>query len=332
MERLSKDDEDAQNPGNTQQDSHRVRILTEDTSALIAIIDPDANIEILAEGFVWSEGPLWIDQQQQLLFSDVPQNKIFSWTEAGGVLPYLTPSGYTGDVERAGEPGSNGLALSRDGKRLYLCQHGDRRIAEMDASLSEPNANYLTIAETWNGKRFNSPNDLVVNSTGQIFFTDPPYGLEGQEGDPAKEIAFQGVFRLDPDGSTHLVTDALSRPNGIGLSPDERTLYVANSDPAKAIWMAYTLNDRGGIESERLFYDATSMVKTHQGLPDGLKVNKNGIVFATGPGGVWIFNPEGKPLGRIETGEATANCALNTDGTVLFMCADDYLMRVALKA
>jgi gluconolactonase len=309
----------------------RVVRLESDSSTFDAIIDIHAKIEVLADGFTWSEGPLWVGDQQMLLFTDVPENTVYSWTEVGGVKEYLKPSGHTGSEQPSKEPGANGLAFTKDGQ-LLLCQHGDRRIARMESSLRDPRPVFATVVDMWQDKRFNSPNDLVVNSKNQIFFTDPPYGLELQADDPKKEIEFQGVFRRDPDGRVHLLINDLSRPNGIALSPDERTLYVANSDPARAIWMKYALDDHGNAIYAEEFYDATPLVKEMKGLPDGLKVNRKGIIFATGPGGIWIFNQHGVPLGRIETGEATANCALNTDESVLFMCADDYLMRVKLKS
>jgi gluconolactonase len=315
----------------SQEKARSIVVLQPDTAKLASIIAIDADVEILGEGFTWSEGPLWIGDQQMLLFTDVPANKVFSWTESGGVKEYLHPSGYTGTDTPSKEPGANGLTLSADGQ-LLLCQHGDRRIARMEAPLREPKAVYSTVADTWQGKRFNSPNDLIVNSKGQIFFTDPPYGLDKQADDPAKEIDFHGVYRRDPDGMVHAIVKDLTRPNGLALSPDEQTLYVSNSDPDRALWMAYTLDASGNTIKEKVFYDATSMVPNHKGLPDGLKVNRKGILFATGPGGVWIFDPQGTALGRIETGQATANCALNTDQSILYICADDYLMRVRLKS
>lgn len=321
-------DESAQSMNSTE--SRKIVVLQSDTARLAAILNINAEVEILGEGFTWSEGPLWIADQQMLLFTDVPENKIFSWTETGGVKEYLHPSGYTGNETPSKEPGANGLALTRDGQ-LLLCQHGDRRIARMEAPLREPRPVFTTVAETWNGKRFNSPNDLVINSKSQIFFTDPPYGLNKQEEDPAREIDIQGVYRRNPNGDVHLIVDDLTRPNGLALSPDERTLYVANSDPKHAVWMAYGLDDLGNVVSDSLFYDATALVPDHKGLPDGLKVNRAGIIFATGPGGVWIFDKDATPLGRIETGQATANCALSSDESILYMCADNYLMRVRLR-
>ena len=309
----------------------RIVTLTTDTAVLRGIIDPEAEIEVLAEGFTWSEGPLWIANHRMLLFTDVPENKVFAWTDSGGVREYLSPAGFTGSTTTSREPGANGLALTPS-SQLLLCQHGDRRVARMEASLQDPKPVFVTVADSWEGKRFHSPNDLIVNSRNQVFFTDPPYGLEKHADDPSREIDFMGVYRRDPDGSVHALIRDLSRPNGIALSPDEKTLYVSNSDPDRAIWMAYALDDEGNPDAGKLFYDATSLVKTHKGLPDGLKVNRNGILFATGPGGVWIFNAQGNALGRIDTGEATANCAFNADQSVLFICADAYLMRVKLNS
>ncbi len=296
--------------------------------AIDHLIPEDAVIEVLAGGFTWTEGPLWIAEGDFLLFSDIPPNNVHRWTEEEGVTLYLHPSGYTGDMPRGGEPGSNGLLLDADG-RLVLCQHGDRQVARMDAALHAPAPRFITLADQFRGARLNSPNDATYDSQGNLFFTDPPYGLEGNVDDPAKELDFQGVYRLSTSGRLDLISDAMSRPNGIGLSPDERTLYVANSDPASSVWMAFTLNETGGVDDARPFYDATG--SEGKGLPDGLKVDPQGNVWATGPGGVWVFDATGKVLGKILTGEATSNCAFNDDFSVLYMTCDDYLMRIKLK-
>ena len=293
------------------------------------VIPEDAVIEVLAEGFDWAEGPLWIVEGNYLLFSDIPPIKVFKWKEGEGISEYLYPSGFTGPSGRSGEPGSNGLLLDHEG-RLILCQHGDRRLAYMDAPLNEPKPAYLTIADQYDGKRLNSPNDAVVKSNGDIYFTDPPYGLEGNEDDPLKELDFQGVFRWSSDGKITLLSDKQSRPNGIAFSPDEHILYVANSDPEKALWMAYDLTVGGLTENARVFYDITELVGKEKGLPDGLKVNKKGYLFATGPGGVLVFSPDGRHLGTIKTGQATANCTFNEDESILYITADMFLMRIEL--
>lgn len=294
------------------------------------IISPDAKIEILAEGFSWSEGPVWVPEHEMLLFSDIPPNKIYQWTESDSLQLYLTPSGYTGEEARGGEVGSNGLLLD-SGDRLVLCQHGDRRIARMEAPLDDPKARFSTLAGKYDGKKLNSPNDAVFKSDGMLYFTDPTYGLEKDMEDPAREIPFAGVYRLDEREQVHLLTQELKRPNGIAFSPDESMLYVANSDPDRPIWMAYEVQENGDITDGKVFFDATELAKTEQGMPDGLKVNRDGVLFATGPGGVLIFDPEGKHLGTIKTGQPTANCALNEEENVLYMTANMYLMRVRLK-
>ncbi len=298
---------------------------------LDSIIPPGAVIEVLASGFDWSEGPLWLPGQDILIFSDIPPNRIYSWREGDTTATlYLEPSGYTGDEPRGGEPGANGLLLDSQG-RLVLCQHGDRRIARMEAPINDPKPQFTTLAGKYDGKRFNSPNDAVFDSRGNLYFTDPPYGLVGNMDDPAKEIAFQGVYRLSPDGELTLLTDGLSRPNGIALSPDETRLYVANSDGRNPIWMAFDLTPDGKVENGRVFADAAPKRDLGPGGPDGMKVNRQGIIFATGPGGVWIMSPEGEHLGTILTGQATANCALNAAEDALYMTADSLLLRVKLR-
>jgi gluconolactonase len=296
-----------------------------------SLIPDDAVIEVLADGFDWSEGPVWIGDGAYVLFSDVPQNRIYRWKEGEGAAVWLEPSGYTGDVPRGGEPGSNGLLLDSEG-RLVLCQHGDRRIARMDAPLTAPEPSFTTLADSYDGMRFSSPNDATFDSHGALFFTDPPYGLPEGPGDPAQETPFNGVYRLGVDGEVTLLTDELSRPNGIGLSPDEQILYVANSDPERAIWMAYDLQPSGEIANGRVFFDVTDLVsEDNPGLPDGLKVDAAGNLFATGPGGVLVFSPDGRHLGTIRTTQATANCALDSDGSTLYMTADSYLLRLRLR-
>jgi gluconolactonase len=295
------------------------------------VIPEGAVIQILAEGFDWSEGPIWISEGNYLIFSDIPPNRIYKWSEKDSTELYLEPSGYTGDISRGGEEGSNGLLLNQDGS-LVLCQHGDRRMAKMDAPLSDPKPVFTTLIDNYEGKRLNSPNDACYDSKGNLYFTDPPYGLPDNVNDPAKELDFQGVYMLSAEESLVLLTKDLSRPNGIAFSPDERTLYVANSDPEKAIWMSYDVSTDGILENGRVFFDVTDRVGKEKGLPDGMKVNKNGYIFATGPGGVLIFNPDGKHLGTIRTTQATANCAFNESEDELYITADMYLLRVDLKA
>ena len=291
------------------------------------LIPPGAKVERLGQGYDWSEGPVWDKKGGYLLFSDVPMNTVFKWAP-GMSAPevFLKPSGYTGQTPRGGEPGSNGLVKDAQG-RLVLCQHGDRRIARLEADGS-----FKTLVDNYEGKKLNSPNDAVYHSDGSLYFTDPPYGLLGKNADPKKELPFNGVYRLAPDGKLTLLTQEMTYPNGIGLSPDEKTLYVANSDPEKALWMAFPVKDDGTIGPGRVFFDATRGVKTLKGLPDGLKVDQAGNLWATGPGGVLIFSPDGKNLGLLNTGEATANVGFGDDGSTLYITADMYLGRLKTLA
>lgn len=215
--------------------------------------------------------------------------------------------------------------MDRDG-RLVLCQHGDRRVARLESDKT-----FATLADKYMGKRLNSPNDGVFHSNGNLYFTDPPYGLLRLNADPAKELDFNGVYRVSAaDGTVTLMTKEMTFPNGIALSPDEKTLYVANSDPRKAIWMAFPLKEDGTIGPGHLFADVTSSTRTKKGLPDGMKVDSAGNLFATGPGGVLVFAPDGTHLGTFNTGEATANCGWGEDGSVLYITADMYIGRVRL--
>jgi gluconolactonase len=290
------------------------------------LIPKDAKIEVLAGGFKWSEGPVWDKKNNALLFTDIPNNRVVRWSAKDGVSDFLKPSGYTGKEPFTGpEPGANGLAFDKDGK-LILCQHGDRRISRLAAD----GKSFETLVDKYMGKRLNSPNDLVYAKNGDLYFTDPPYGLPKQVDDPKKELDFQGVYRLSAKGDLTLLTKEMSRPNGIGLSPDEKTLYVANSDPAKAIWMAFPIKADGTLGAGKMIHDATEDVKANpeKGLPDGLKVDQKGNIFATAVNGVYVFSPDFKLLGRIVTNDKTANCAWGDDGTVLYLATNDKLTRV----
>jgi gluconolactonase len=299
-------------------------------SAINDILGKDPKIEIIGDGYKWSEGPIWIASENMLLFSDVPNNIVHKWTEEKGVEDYLTPSGYSGTGTYSNEPGSNGLTLSPHGK-LVLCQHGDRRVVYMDAPFNNPAPKYVALSDNYQGKKLNSPNDATFRSNGDLFFTDPPYGLPKQAEDSTKETPHNGVYKVS-GGATELVVDSLTRPNGIAFLKGEKTLLVANSDPDKAKWYAFDLDEKDSVISSRVFYDATSNAKAgERGLPDGLRVDNSGNVFATGPGGIWIFNNSGKALGRIRISEPTSNCALSPDNKTLYITANMFLVRVKLR-
>ena len=293
------------------------------------LVPADAKIEVLGSGFDWSEGVCWIKDGGYAVFSDIPPNKIMKWDpKSGAVSLFMEKVGYTGKEPFKGEePGTNGLMLDPQG-RIVACCHGDRVIKRI-----EKDGKITILADKYDGKRLNSPNDLVYKTNGDLYFTDPPYGLPLREKDPAKELDWFGVYRLGNDGKVTLLTKEMTRPNGIGFSPDEKTLYVAQSDPAAAIWKAFPVKADGTLGESKLLYDATKAGQAGEpGLPDGLAVDKEGHIWATGPGGVYCFAPDGKLLGRLKTGQRTANCKFGDDGKTLFICADMYFCRVKTNA
>ena len=290
--------------------------------AIDQLIPTNAVIEKLASGFGWAEGPVWIWRNHSIYFSDVPNNTIYEWNHRYDLNVYLKPSGSTGP--KAGQ-GSNGLTLDNQG-RLVLAQHGDRRIARL-----ESDGSFTTIAQYYKWNRFNSPNDLVYHSNGDLYFTDPPYGLNGGDKSPDKEIPFNGVYRVDKHGEVTLLEAELTYPNGIAFSPDEKTLYVAVSDPAKPAVMAYEVKADGtlNVKTRRVFFDGAALAKAGaKGSPDGLKVDIHGNVWTTGPGGVLVLSPEGTHLGTIDTGDLVANCAWGHDGTALYLTSNKDLCRI----
>jgi gluconolactonase len=281
-------------------------------------------LEVIAEGFGWAEGPVWVPRDGGfLLFSDLPRNAIMKWSPPAGVTLFMKPSGYTGVARYGRDFGSNGLTLDREG-RLLIAEHGDRRIERLDW-----NGGKRTLADNYQGKRLNSPNDLVVRSNGDVYFTDPIYGLPRLEKDARRELDFCGVYRWSRNtGEVTLLTRELSRPNGLAFSPDERTLYIANSDVEKSVWMAYPVLPDGVLGVGKVIRDVTELVAN--GTPggvDGLKVDQSGTIFAAGPGGVHVFLPDGTLLGLLDTERAT-NLAWGDDGSVLYVTTDHYLLRV----
>lgn len=297
---------------------------------LDAVINVNAKVAVIADGFEWVEGPVWIEKEKMLLFSDVMRNSIYKWTEQKGTTLYLKPSGYTQPAPRGEELGSNGLAVNAQGQ-LVLCQHGDRRVAVMNAATADPQPEFTTLAGNYNGKKFNSPNDLAIKSNGDVYFTDPPYGLEKGPQDPARELTYHGVYRIAKNGAVTLLIDSLTRPNGIAFFPGEKSMLIANSDPQLPHWYIYDVNEKGNLINGRIFFDGTAIFKKEPRSPDGIKISKKGIVFAPGPGGVWIFNKNGKALGRIKTSLITSNCAFSGDQKTLFITADNCVLKVALK-
>lgn len=295
-------------------------------SSVLSIIDTNVNIEILAKGLQWSEGPLWLDNLQSLIFSDVPANKIYKWNETEGLSVYLEPSGYTSENYNNSNSGSNGLILDKD-NNLLICQHGDRRIARLDSDLKNPESKFVTIAENYKGKKFNSPNDLVMDKEANVYFTDPPYGLPGNK---TGEVGINGVYKISHDKEVTLLVDSLNKPNGIGLSIDQKTLYINQSDPNNQVLYSYEINEDGSLENGKILFNFQSEAKELKGLPDGLKVHKSGNIFSTGPGGIHIISPDGKLLALIYTDKPTANCAFDTEQKYLYMTTSDMLTRLRL--
>lgn len=290
-------------------------------------VSDETKIEVLAKGFTWSEGPVWVDDASggHLLFSDIPRNTIFKWSQSEGIETFMNPSGYTGVGYYGLEPGSNGLALDPKG-RLTLCEHGDRRV-----SVLTPNGGKRTLVDHYQGKRLNSPNDLVFDRKGNLFFTDPPYGLPNREKDSRRELDFCGVYRLDPTGELTLLSTQLDRPNGIGFSPDQSTLYVAQSDPSNPIWMAFPVRPDSTISKGTVLFEASDFMREYPGLPDGLAVHSSGVIFGSGPGGIYVITPDGELIGRIITGGRTSNCTFGPGEQHLYITADSNLCRVTLE-
>ncbi len=296
---------------------------------LAKIVKKDAEIEVIADGFQFTEGPLWVVDKEMLLFSDVPANIIYQWTEKDGASVFVKPGGYTDPAPRGGFMGPNGMILNHDGD-LWICQHGDRRIAELDAPLDAPEAKFTTVIGAYEGKGLNSPNDLFLTEAGDLYFTDPAYGFEGGPSDPNKELDFQGVYKLSKSGELTVLIDSLSTPNGISIFPDGKTLLVSNTAGPKRGWYSYDIASDGSVSNGRLFASPGDIRAL--GGCDGLKIDKKGTVFATGPGGVWIFTKKSKLIGKIKVnGLTAANVALSPDEKTLYITATDKLLRVKLR-
>ncbi len=290
-----------------------------------ALAPPGATLEKVADGLRWVEGPVWSRRDHCLLFSDIPANAVLRYRQGEPVDVFLHPSGYSGEAPFSGrEPGSNGLAIDAEG-RLILCQHGDRRVARLEAD-----GTLTVLADRYLGRRLNSPNDVTLGPGGALYFTDPPFGLPGTFTDPARELDFSGVYRLSNDGELRLLTRELRAPNGLAFSPAGDVLYLSNAEPEHPIWLACVVRADATLGGCRTFFDATAWTKMWKGLPDGMKVDRAGNLFAAGPGGVHVFAPDGSHLGSIITGTATSNCAWGGDGSVLYITADTAVYRIQL--
>ena len=286
------------------------------------LVPKDAKLEKIAEGFTWVEGPVWNKQGGYLLFSDIPANVVYRWRPGDGTTVFLKNSGYSGTPPFAGkEPGSNGLTFDEKG-RLFLCRHGDRQIGRL-----ETDGTIAQIAGSYNGQRINSPNDLAFKSNGDLYFTDPPFGLPGAFDDPDK-APVQGVYRVTKDGTvTRLIAD-IKAPNGIAFSPDEKILYVSDVDPKRAAWLAYDVKEDGTVGNGRVFFDATRWRKDPFFGPDGFKIDRHGNIFGARPGGLSVIAPDGTLLGAIETGQPTSNVAWGEDGHTIFITGGSSVYRL----
>ncbi len=298
--------------------------------ALDAIIDSASPIEVIADGIRWAEGPVWVRKGSYLLFTDVPANLVYRWKPGGRKEPFLSPSGLQTPIPATiREAGLNGLALDRSGTALLAADSGTRAIVRIDLTTKKR----TILADRYQGKRFNSPNDLCLAKSGAIYFTDPTYGLAQGDTSPLRELTHNGLYRLDPDGKVTLIDGSHRRPNGIALSPDNGRLYLAQSDEDAPEVFVYDLGPDGMPTASRRFIDMRKELAAGlPGLPDGMKVGTTGTIFASGPGGIHICSPEGKVLGIVGTGKAAANCCIGEDGRTLFITSSDMVARVRLKA
>lgn len=305
--------------------------ITRFDDAFDAVIDMASPIEVLGTGYEWAEGPVWVKKGGYLLFNDPPSNICYRWKPGRPVSIFLKPSGLAGPVpEGVREAGANGMAIDAQGD-LIIADSGTRAVARIDLRTKQK----TIIADRYSGKRFSSVNDLAIGRGGIIYFTDPPYGFTQGDDSPLKEIDYNGVYRVRPEGGeVSLIDNSLKRPNGVALSPDRGLLYVAQSDPDRPEIRVYDLAaDGSAVDEGRLFHDfRAEAAQKLPGLPDGLKVDAADRVFATGPGGVYVLSPEGKRLGLISTGKAIANCCFGEDGKTLFLASHDMIAKVQLKS
>jgi gluconolactonase len=311
--------------------SHTMRLTVEtygDHDSMF--LESFTTASIIANGFVWSEGPVWDEKTHSLLISDLPGNTIYQWSKEKGQRVYLEHAGFSDTLDHRSQDGSNGLAIDKN-NQLIICQSGARRIVRMKTAIGAPAADYEVLADNYQGKKFNSPNDLVIDHNNAIYFTDPVYGLPEEEKDPTRELNHEGIYRISHDGSIRLLIDSISRPNGITLSPDEKTLYIASSDEKKPAWYAYKLSDSGTIVSGGLFLDALALREKAaiRQSPDGLKTDHNGTIYSSGPDGICMISPRGKLVGLIKIKDRyTSNCAFNAAKDSLYITVDDIVLLV----
>lgn len=287
-------------------------------------ISKSAKIEVISKGYVWTEGPVWVAEEQSLLFSDVPQNINYKWTAQNGTVEFLNPSGYTGKDKKL--QGSNGMFLDHE-NNLILCQTGDRAIARYLGNFNNPKPKFEIIANQFNGQKFNAPNDLVVDKKGNIYFTDPNFGLE----DGSKELDFEGVYRINTNGNVKLLTSKWPTPNGIGLYEEDSKLYIANSEPP--LFVSYDISEDGNLTNEKIVLDLKEALDKSiaKQKPDGMAIKKDGTIFLTGPDGVFIIDKNGNHLGTIKTDKLTSNCTFNEDESVLYVSCHELILRIKLN-
>jgi gluconolactonase len=301
------------------------------SAALDRVLAPNAKLEIISSGHTHVEGPLWVPDSSMLLFSDTKTQTIYRWKASGARSKFLEHTGYTGRLPYSDEPSSNGLALDGRGN-LLLCEHGDRRLASLPLAQK---SGKRTLTDNFQGKRYNSPNDVVTAPDGSLYFTDPPFGLLGKDKgpEPPRELAFTGVFRRATNGQVTAEITDVARANGLAFSPDGRTLYISNADSLRPIILAYEVGKNGKLGKSRPFFDMASLPKTRfKEVPDGLKVDLAGNVYAAGVGGLLILSPQGQLLGTIDPGEVVANCAWGDDGHSLYLMATTFVCRIKTLA
>lgn len=295
--------------------------VREHDPALRTIIPPGAGIELVSAGYRWVEGPVWY--RGALLFSDIPANRVYRWQPPAAPVVFLEPSGYTGAVPfRGAEPGANGLTVDPLGN-LVICEHGDRRVTRLETDGSR-----TVLADRYDGRRLNSPNDAVYARNGDLYFTDPPFGLPGQFDDPDRELDFSGIYRVTRHGEVELLSRALKAPNGLAFSPDGTVLYVTDVDPARPAWMAFPVRSDGRLGDPRVLRDASAESGPGRGAPDGLKVDHEGHLFGAGPDGVYVMSATGALLGMLDLGVPTANVAWGDDGRTLYITASTAVYRI----